>query len=161
MIRRPPRSTQAKTLFPYTTLFRSPTRGLHSTTLGRRNRPPRPTTTTPSPDVPPAIAPNPDGHPETGAVLSERQADVSQDPRTPGVTAARPRVRFVCSPPTQANPSIVCRESPMREEVPQIRRIPLQRQRKECERRGMCRARVLRGGGTMRSSWVFVEDNHR
>ena len=26
MIRRPPRSTQAKTLFPYTTLFRSPTR---------------------------------------------------------------------------------------------------------------------------------------
>ena len=28
MIRRPPRSTQAKTLFPYTTLFRSP--GLHA-----------------------------------------------------------------------------------------------------------------------------------
>src|SRR5216117_4573594 len=27
MIRRPPRSTQGRTLFPYTTLFRSPRRG--------------------------------------------------------------------------------------------------------------------------------------
>src|SRR3546814_8724059 len=30
MIRRPPRSTRTDTLFPYTTLFRSPRRGQHS-----------------------------------------------------------------------------------------------------------------------------------
>src|SRR5216117_3177391 len=35
MIRRPPRSTQGRTLFPYTTLFRSPER----TRLGDRSHP--------------------------------------------------------------------------------------------------------------------------
>src|SRR3546814_5796470 len=38
MIRRPPRSTRTVTLFPYTTLFRSP----RSRSLGRRGRRPRP-----------------------------------------------------------------------------------------------------------------------
>src|SRR3546814_21185386 len=36
MIRRPPRSTRTDTLFPYTTLFRSP---CHSMTSSRRNCP--------------------------------------------------------------------------------------------------------------------------
>src|SRR3546814_5299260 len=34
MIRRPPRSTRTDTLFPYTTLFRSPRRLLHAQTAG-------------------------------------------------------------------------------------------------------------------------------
>ena len=46
MIRRPPRSTQAKTLFPYTTLFRSDTENIQShdiymvTTNTRNTKPP-------------------------------------------------------------------------------------------------------------------------
>src|SRR3546814_19620020 len=43
MIRRPPRSTRTDTLFPYTTLFRSPTphcwRGRYRTPLQGRRRP--------------------------------------------------------------------------------------------------------------------------
>ena len=38
MIRRPPRSTQAKTLFPYTTLFRSPTELRSSNDEAERRR---------------------------------------------------------------------------------------------------------------------------
>src|SRR3546814_9700992 len=36
MIRRPPRSTRTDTLFPYTTLFRSPFRGIVSILLKKR-----------------------------------------------------------------------------------------------------------------------------
>src|SRR3546814_8404604 len=36
MIRRPPRSTRTDTLFPYTTLFRSPGRGAWATVAGRQ-----------------------------------------------------------------------------------------------------------------------------
>src|SRR3546814_10783922 len=39
MIRRPPRSTRTDTLFPYTTLFRSP-RGRRPLALGQRHHPP-------------------------------------------------------------------------------------------------------------------------
>src|SRR3546814_17113987 len=39
MIRRPPRSTRTDTLFPYTTLFRSPGSGARR---GRRTQPPSP-----------------------------------------------------------------------------------------------------------------------
>src|SRR3546814_10241601 len=36
MIRRPPRSTRTDTLFPYTTLFRSPAEGAHRLVAGER-----------------------------------------------------------------------------------------------------------------------------
>src|SRR3546814_14012910 len=38
MIRRPPRSTRTDTLFPYTTLFRSPARNPISAIMGRNGR---------------------------------------------------------------------------------------------------------------------------
>src|SRR3546814_14737226 len=41
MIRRPPRSTRTDTLFPYTTLFRSPRGGRRSPGRTRRGRPSR------------------------------------------------------------------------------------------------------------------------
>src|SRR3546814_18414869 len=41
MIRRPPRSTRTDTLFPYTTLFRSPTGFNHTTQGGARKNPQR------------------------------------------------------------------------------------------------------------------------
>src|SRR3546814_7017644 len=40
MIRRPPRSTRTDTLFPYTTLFRSPSTGASSASAGYKFRPP-------------------------------------------------------------------------------------------------------------------------
>src|SRR5881227_3855924 len=42
MIRRPPRSTQQSTLFPYTTLFRSPGRQVHAHSSGSWRRAARP-----------------------------------------------------------------------------------------------------------------------
>src|SRR3546814_1022112 len=42
MIRRQPRSTRTDTLFPYTTLFRSPWRGRRNDLLRRRDKPEQP-----------------------------------------------------------------------------------------------------------------------
>src|SRR3546814_5648876 len=43
MIRRPPRSTRTDTLFPYTTLFRSPVHSLQAGSRSRRETHPHPT----------------------------------------------------------------------------------------------------------------------
>src|SRR3546814_2360381 len=58
MIRRPPRSTRTDTLFPYTTLFRSPD----------VPPPPRPSSRCRSPEIPPARPPRQEASSDVGAV---------------------------------------------------------------------------------------------
>src|SRR3546814_18312789 len=88
MIRRPPRSTRTDTLFPYTTLFRSP-RTRHRRLRGcrERNRRPghRPRVSGGRPHVRTRFsAPRRPRHPRAGVRLSERLARCGQQPRYGG-----------------------------------------------------------------------------
>src|SRR3546814_850204 len=129
MIRRPPRSTRTDTLFPYTTLFRSPPPssalpGAPAPEVGWPQPPPSSTKPPTSPQSPPPVPHEPSKRPMPStppahptppsscspppraghSTPSSTRAPISSAPRSPSTSHATPRSRACSSTPPRSSP---------------------------------------------------------